>query len=90
MRKIRNLIYKIKVKLGLISPAGFTKLYYRGLPVIQRDDMPNGTVGFINENTARVRLMNWKTGKVNKLMTFKEFYAWIAREYKRLNKYERI
>ena len=81
---MKNFIYKLFTKLHLIKDgAGFTQLMYRGRPVILRDDMPPNTVGFINEKTARVRILNWRTKKIRKLMTFKQFYAWIAKNTKK-------
>jgi hypothetical protein len=73
----KKILYKLMVKLGLKSEPGFTKLFYRGIPVIEKEYMPNDRVGFINENTAKVRILNWKTGKVGKEMTFRQFYQWI-------------
>lgn len=81
---IKNFIHRLLVKLHLRQDYGFTQLMYRGKPVIQWDDMPDNSVGFINEKTARVRILTWKGTKstVGKEMTFKQFYAWIDRNKK--------
>ena len=68
---------------------GFTRLMYRGLPVIQRDDMPVDQVGFIDRDKSRVRLLNWKTGKHSKYMSWDEFEAWIKRNRKLSTQKER-
>ena len=86
---IKNLIHRLLVKLHLREDYGFTRLMYRGKPVILRDDMPDNRVGFINEKTARVRILNWKTGKVGRTMTFRQFYRWIAKQNEKAKKYEK-
>lgn len=80
---MKNFIHKLFVFLHLKEDYGFTRLMYRGIPIVEREDMPTNKIGFINEETARVRILNWKTGKFGKLMTFRQFYAWIARENKK-------
>gem|GEM_PF-5720529 len=42
--------------------------------------MPDDHVGFINEETATVKILNWKTGKLSKPMTFTQFHAWIDKK----------
>ena len=88
MNVLQKLFWKIKCKLGFAAP-GFTELYYRGKPVVLRDDMPINEIGFINKDTARVRLLNWKTGKKGKLMTFDQFEDWIVKENRRIKKLEK-
>ena len=56
---------------------------YRGKPVILRDDIPDNIMGFINEKTSLVRILNWKTGKVSKTMTVKQFNQWIDKQNKK-------
>ena len=51
--------------------------------------MPVDSIGFINEDTARVRVLNWKTGKVGRTMTFRQFYRWIAKQNEKAKKYEK-
>jgi len=80
---MKNFIHRLLVFLHLKEDYGFTKLMYRGVPVVLKDYMPSDPVGFINENTAKVRILNWKTQKIGKEMTFKQFYAWIAKENKK-------
>ena len=79
---MRNLIHKLLVFLRLREEGGFARLTYRGLPVFFNDNMPNGYVGFINEKIATVTIVNWKTGKLSKPMTLKQFYAWMDRKNK--------
>lgn len=77
---MKNLIHKLLVYLHLKEDYGFARLTYRGLPVIMNDRMPDDHVGFINEETATVKILNWKTGKLSKSMTFKQFYAWLDKK----------
>ena len=81
---IKNLIHRVLVWLHLKEDYGFTRLTFRGKPIILRDDMPVDNLGFVNEETARVRVLNWKTGKVGKLMTFRQFYRWVDSQNKKL------
>ncbi len=43
--------------------AGFYKLYYRGLPVILKDDIPDNELHFHQKN-GNVKVLNIKTGRV--------------------------
>lgn len=80
MQYMKNLIHKLLVFLHLKEDYGFTRLTYRGMPVIMNDNMPDDHVGFMNEKTATVKILNWKTGKLSKPMTFKQFYAWLDKK----------
>lgn len=73
---------KKPIKKG--SP-GFNQLFYKGKPVIPKDYLPCDTIAFINEDTAKVRLLNWKTSKKSKLMGYREFFRWVAKQYEKTN-----
>ena len=88
MNILKKLIWGIKIKLGFAVP-GFTQLYYRGKPIVLRDDIPINEIGFINRDTARIRLLNWKTGKKGKLMTFDQFEDWIVKKNRHIKKLEK-
>jgi hypothetical protein len=66
MNLLKWYFFKLKVLLG-IEHYGFTKLTYRGLPIILKDDFPNNEIGFFNENTGKMKMLNIKTGKVMKV-----------------------
>lgn len=74
------MVHELLVFLHQKKDPGFTRLTYRGLPVIKNNDMPDDHVGFINEETATVKILNWKTGKLSKPMTFTQFHAWIDKK----------
>ncbi len=69
-----------------IGESGFSQLTYRGVPVVEREDFPKSHVGFIDREHSKIRLLNWKTGKKSKLMTWDEFDAWMKKENKKLRK----
>lgn len=73
MNKFKKLLYKLGVKLHLISPAGFQQLYYRGLPVVLRDEMPENVIAFANKDGKTGQLLNIKTLKVTKLKRYDWF-----------------
>lgn len=68
--------------------AGFTHMMYRGKPVVERDDVKS-KVGFFDRDKTRIRLLNWKTGKAGKTMSYDEFEAWIIKENKRMKKLQK-
>ena len=55
--------YFIKHGKDEYGELGFSQLFYKGLPIIQRDDMPPNLVGFLNEKTGKMQILNIKTGK---------------------------
>lgn len=42
------------------------QLQYRGCPIVRRDDIPRGWLGFYNEKTMEVEWINIKTGEIKK------------------------
>jgi CO dehydrogenase/acetyl-CoA synthase alpha subunit len=64
---LKYLINKFLIFLHLRSDVGFTKLMYRGLPIILRDDFPKNKIAFINEKNRKIKVLDIKTGKLVKL-----------------------
>jgi len=67
--KIKNLFYRLMVRLGIYKERGFTQLMYRGVPIVQREDMPDNEIGFFDERSGKFKTLNIKTGKVTKFHT---------------------
>jgi hypothetical protein len=66
--KFETILDKVLIFLHLKKrELGFTKLMYRGLPVILRDDFPANKIGFLNDKTGKMKVLDIKTGKVTKL-----------------------
>ncbi len=65
-RKMTTILHKILVFLRL-RKAGYYRLTFRGLPVILRDDFPKNKVGFLNERTGIMQVLDIKTEKIIKI-----------------------
>jgi hypothetical protein len=51
----------------LEETSGFTHLMYKGIPIIERDCIPTNKVGFLNDKTGMMQILDIKTKKVTKV-----------------------